>query len=195
MGFLKILAGFIVIVVLLMAGLYGWLGGFAPVKPEKGHRAASDIYYMAYQGPYGSLGKVWAGFAAQIEEAGLPECDALGLYLDPPETPPEETRSVLACHMDRLTAQERQVAAEKFAVFTLPRMEVLYADFPFRNDLSYIVGPVKVYPVLSASLEKSGITPPLTIEEYGPETGRETLRFVLPVDRTRGDYAALVAAF
>lgn len=40
-----------------------------------------------------------------------------------------------------------------YSVLTIPKSKVIYSDFPFRNTMSYMMGPMKVYDIIKLSSE------------------------------------------
>ena len=192
---LKIFAALIVALVAIVAGLYAYMGGFHSVQIARGAVEPMEIAYAAHKGSYATIGESWGDFAEAWEEAGLGPCDALAVYLDPPDTPPEDLRSILACRIDGLNEERRAAAAEAFPTFTTPASPALTASFPYKNELSFVFAPLKVYPEMQKRMQADAITASVGIELYGPIEEIEEIRFATPFDVAEPAYDPLRQAF
>lgn len=179
-----------------LAGFYGYLGGFSAVTVSRGELSQSEIVYALHRGPYKDLHKSWSKFKTEWEAAGLADCEALAIYLDPPGTPEEKLRSVIACRIDSLSKEQKESVKAKLPSFVIPSSRAILSSFPYRNPASYFVGPTRVYPEFQKELTREGITPPVAIETYGSmnQPARE-IGFAMPLESQRADYAKLMDAF
>ena len=178
-----------------LIGMYAYLGGFRPVTVSRGEQSSAEIVYSTHRGPYKDLHKSWSKFKAEWEAAGLADCDALAVYLDPPGTPEEKLRSIIACRIDSLPAEQKAGIKAKLPSFTIPRSRAILSSFPYRNPISYFIGPTKVYPEFQKALSNEA-TPPVAIETYGSMSRpAEEIGFSMPLESSRADYAKLIDAF
>ncbi len=192
---LKPAGAIIVFAIAALGALYTWLGGLLRIEIEKGTFGPAEIVFATYRGPYQDIGEAWAAFQADWEAAGLETCDALAVYLDPPDTAPEKLRSVIACRIDALPADQSARLRDRFASFTLPGTTAYLASFPYRNNLSYMLGPMKVYPAMEKRLAEDGVTPPVGVETYGVMGGADAIGFVIPYGVGAEAYQPLFDAF
>lgn len=195
---MKFLGYVVVIIAVLLgaaAGLYGYMGGFQAVRIGKETFGPAEIAYSTHVGPYRKLGESWGGFLAAWDKIGVGPCDSLGVYLDPPSTPEDKLRTVIACRIDALSEEDKAKVRAALPGFVIPQSEALTASFPFRNDLSFFLAPMKVYPEVQRVMEKEGLSAAVGIELYG-ETGKiKEISFIIPVGVTQADYQALIDAF
>lgn len=192
----KILFTLVAALAIVVLGFYAYLGGLSTVQVTRGEMASMEIVYSLHRGAYKDLHKSWSRFKGEWESAGLKECDALAVYLDPPGTPDEKLRSVIACRVDSLSREEKEKVKGKLPSFVIPRSLALLSSFPYRNPASYFVGPSKVYPAFQRELTADNITPPAAIETYGSMSKpAEQIGFAMPLESKRSDYAKLVEAF
>ncbi len=195
MAILKWIGIVILVVAAAIAGFWAYMGGFASVAVERGTIGPIPIAYTTYRGPYSGIGDAWTGFQSEWEAAGATGCDSLAVYLDPPDTPPEKTRSILACRTDTASAQNAAALQSAFNSFTVPQSNALLAEFPFKNFFSYMVGPMKVYPAIQ-EMWPDNFDPTVAIEIYGDtEAEMEKIGFAVPLDEDPAAYQPLRDAF
>jgi len=195
MGILKWLGLAVIVLLVAGVGLYGYLGGFAPVKIERGSVAGMEIVYTAYAGSYSKIAKSWARFQKEWTAAGLKDCDAVGIYLDPPGTPDAKLRWILGCRIDALSPEEKGSLRSKMSTASLPASDALLSVFPYKNDLSYMLGPMKVYPEMMKRAKADNVTPLLAIELYGPFSAVKDIHFTMPVGTEKSAYQSLFNVF
>ena len=192
---MRILFGVILIIFAVVLGAYAYMGGFKSVEVRDGQLEQIEFAYATHRGPYEKLFEAWTGFEEAWEAAEVGPCNALAIYLDPPETPKEDFRTVLGCRIDDLTPDHVADWRAAFPTFTLPGGPALTADFPYKNEASYFFAPVKVYPALQKVMQERSVNSPLAIEVYGVEGESDTISFYFPLADSRSDYQALEAAF
>ncbi len=181
----------IVVIILVLVGLieYAYLGGFSTVQVAQSEWGPVNIIAYRHKGPYADLRHSWTEFRGQWEKAGLKECESLAVYLDPPETPPEKLRSILGCRLDHLPAAQQAELRKAFLHLTIPRRSGLSASFPFKNVLSFWVGPTKVYPAIHKQFSMmSGATMQVAVETYGHPDRIQEVGFFMPTNATDADF-------
>lgn len=192
----KIIAVVLGVLIAALAGFYAYLGGFSSVTVTRGELNSMEIVYSLHRGAYKDLHKSWTRFQTEWEAAGLSECDTLAVYLDPPGTPDDKLRSVIACRIDSLSKEQKDRVKAKLPSFIIPRSKAVLASFPYRNPASFFLGPSKVYPAFHAELQKDKLTPPVAIETYGSTAKpAESIGFAMPLESQRSDYQKLIDAF
>ncbi|MGV6820371.1 MAG: GyrI-like domain-containing protein [Parvularcula sp.] len=194
-GFLKFIVATVLVLAAALVAIIAWYGGFSPVEVKKGRIGPIEIVYATHKGPYTDLGPSWTAFRAELSDAGLETCDALGIYLDPPETPPEELRSIIGCRIDRLPATDREKLTGYTKIATIPESETVTATFPFKGIPSFFIGPMKVYPAMKKAQLGIDAEPVVAIELYGDETDTDEIIFHVPYGRPASDYQVFFDAF
>lgn len=175
--------------------VYGYLGGFRSIEVSKGEFQSSEIVFSTHKGAYKNLSKSWDTFKAEWEKAGLKECDSLAVYFDPPGTPEDKLRSVLGCRIDALSSQGKTNLKSKLPSFRLPESKALVAKFPFKNVLSFFVGPAKVYPAMKKIMQAEKLHGSVAIETYGPASTNQDMRYYMATETKITDYQKLLNAF
>lgn len=195
MNMLQIVIGLVVLVALTVVGFFGYMGGFKRVHVDNGRFGPLEIVYAKHVGPYKTLGESWRQFQTDVEAAGLTQCDGLSVYLDPPGTPPEQLRTIIGCRIDDMADDQQQVLKEKLPNFVLPQSQAVLASFPFKNDLSFMFAPRKVYPKFEKYINEQGLEPPFAVEMYGQIRTAGTIGFAMPYGLEKSAYQSLFEAF
>lgn len=189
------LLGLLVLLILGGLGFFAYMGGFRAVEVREGPFGPHTIIFATHKGPYENLEQSWEEFQSRWKEAGLKKCNSLSVYLDSPDTPPEELRTILGCTIDELSEEERLHLSEQFPVFTIPAMDSLLSEFPFRNGLSFMFGAMKVYPEFQKIMEERGLRPAVGFELYGDAESIESIEFAMPIREPVETFAPLKQAF
>ena len=192
---MKILAGIIGAIVMLIFSAYAYMGGFYKVKVEQTQSPQMDIIFTTHLGPYENLSQSWDAFYADLITADLTDCSGLGVYLDSPDTPPEEIRSIIGCDISSLDEGVKLSLQSKFSSFTLPSGTMVTGTFPFKNEMSYFLAPMKVYPAFQRELNVEELTLPVAIELYGKQGESDQIIFMAPLNLGTEDYQPLFDAF
>ncbi len=196
MAFLKWIGVAAALIVAAGAGFWAYMGGFASVAVARDSVGPVTVAYTTYRGPYQGLSDAWTRFQSEWEAAGAGDCDSLAIYLDPPDTPPEALRSVLACRTDTASANDAAALQAAFASFTIPQSNALRAEFPFKNFFSYMIGPMKVYPAMQDEMDSDDFEPTVAIEFYGSTSAHmDKIRFAIPTNADADAYQPLRDAF
>jgi hypothetical protein len=192
---LKVLLGLLGVFLAAVVGLYGYMGGFTKVDVTQKVFDTEEIFYTTHKGPYEKLEESWTPFVEKYQALGIKDCDALSVYLDPPNTPPEELRTIIGCRMGELDDEVKARVAKNFSTTVLPEAPSYYGSFPYKNDFSFMFGPMMVYPAFQKLIAVGQINPSVSIEDYGYDKGRSEIYYYMPAQKTVSDYQALFDAF
>ena len=192
---IKIFGYIILLFILFIIGFLFYMGGFSKIEISRGDFGPTEIIFSTHRGAYRNIGNSWNKFQKDLETANLKECDALAIYLDPPGTPEDQLRSILACKIDALPEESKLSLKTKFKSFTIIKSEAVLSKFPFKNYFSYMLGPMKVYPKFTQYLETEKIQPVVAYELYGVMDKTKEIEFVMPLGTTKEIYQSLYDAF
>lgn len=191
-------------------GFAHYLGAFRKASVERSEFGPISFIYGTHAGPLGKLPVSWSSFLEEIESAGIKRCSALAVYLDPPhggsrggsQAGAGKRRVILGCRLGNMDSETRKLAQEAFPSFDLPKLQVLSATFPFkRNFASFFVGPMKVYPAMTAQISENNREHFVSIEIYslvdakGVVRANEHTLFAIPVDYPRDLFTQLDQEF
>jgi hypothetical protein len=172
-----------------------YLGGFQSVVVDEVDFPTTEIGIYLHKGSYKKIGDSWMKFDTSWKEISGEKCHGLALYFDPPGTPEDQLRSVLGCDLTKIPKEKQALVKEKFQSFVIPASKALHASFPFKNKLSFMLGPIKVYSAMNKTLSGTNITPALAIESYGVYEKMKQIEFYMPKDLKRESFDSLLKLF
>ena len=155
---------------MLLVLLY-FMGVFLPVRFQSKQLGPFYYLYLPHQGPYRDVRQSFQKLTESLTGTPFAEMPRAGIYYDDPEKIPQ-TRlrsrvAVLLSETDSAQAKELSQKTElRFGV--IPRQKFVTTQFPLRNDLSILLGILKVYPALKEYM-KSHNWPEYTYKEIDYE--------------------------
>ncbi len=157
-----------IIVVLIFLSLLGpllYLGGFKNIVPSELEIPGMNLVYVKNIGSYYEVGPVMNKVYEDLKAVGIESTVGAGIYLDNPQkTPKQELRSLVGSIVsdnDALKAKEAN-----FSILKIKTGKGVMAEFPYKNILSYMLAPMKIYPEMQKYLEKNEIVPEGSLELY-----------------------------
>lgn len=146
-----ILLGILVILALINRWYLGWFSSFEAKEQNMGP------YTMAYVSFVGEYGKVWPSMTKVYEAlsgAGIVSMTGAGIYYDDPAVVSwVELKSDVGAIID---PQDVNTLANNkgMLIKTLPAGNKIVVEFPMKNTVSYMIGPMKVYPVIAKYMKE-----------------------------------------
>ena len=164
-------------VVLLTSSTVGFLyyiGFFMNLEVKEGMEGGYLLGGFYHMGPYEEVGETFMKAKAAADSLGFPTDTLIGCYFDDPNTVAADSLqsfigAVVASGDFSYVGNIDPGHLEIHAIF---EGEALYVDFPFKNDLSMIVGAIRVYPFLTKEAEKRGFETGQVYEIYTENTIR-----------------------
>lgn len=139
----------LVVIVVLILLFVVYMGIFSKVSVEEKKMGPYIYAYVKHTGPYTEVGAPMMELSNKMKEAGFNSVDGIGIYYDDPEkTPKEELRSDIGLIIRIEDMEKVELNKDKFDFSILEEKDYLTAEFQIKNSLSYIIGPMKVYPLL-----------------------------------------------
>ncbi len=188
----KILLSLLIIFLIGAGAFYAYMGGFQKIEVTRSKFGPVEIIYAQHRGPYKELGVAWSQFQKQWEAAGLKRCESLAIYLDPPGTPEDKLRSILGCQLDGLSEEQQAKLKAKLPTFVIPASQGFASTFPYKNMLSFFLGPKKVYPEFQALMKRENVKEPVAIEVYGVEGEIEGIWYFMSSSLGVGDFGGVL---
>lgn len=157
----KMLVTLIVIVLAIPAIMVlalAWTGFFKNAEITEKEMGPYFMVYEDHTGPYKGTAKIMDRLYYQLlEDDKVETFSGVGIYYDnPKETPKNELRSKAGCIIEPADAEKVKQLGSKYKTLEIPRKKYVTAEIPFRGGLSVFAGIVKVYPAISAYMEKKG---------------------------------------
>ncbi|MFC1501142.1 hypothetical protein ACFL58_01675 [Elusimicrobiota bacterium] len=108
------------------------------------------IAYEDYMGPYKNTGKVFETVYNNLMADGIETTKGLGIYYDDPQkVPAEKLRSRCGSVVEENDIPKLMLMEKKYNIATINQAQSVVIEFPIKNNLSYMMGPMKNYPVLT----------------------------------------------
>lgn len=160
MKILKISAISIAVIIILLFIFLAYLGMFASYQVVEKPTGPYLIAYESFTGPYYETGKVFDRVYTSLKEDGISTERGIGLYYDDPaQTPAEELRSDCGVIIEDKDLEAFNKVKADYQTMAVPQAERLVVEFPKKNAFSYMIGPMKVYPIIAEYMEKRGYQP------------------------------------
>ena len=166
----------------LIVGGYAYGGGFQKLRVETTELPAKAVAGLAYTGPYETMFASFEKANRLLDSLHIPAGPGIGWYLDDPSAvDPKKCRGLygraLTAPLD--PTQQASLRAAGLQTDTLPAGKALVVHFEAKNSLSYMIGALRAYPMLTEATQtgRHGI-PTAVFEQYdGTHT---TYTFVFP---------------
>jgi hypothetical protein len=108
------------------------------------------IVTKRFVGAYHKVGPTMDEVDSWLRENGVESTKGVGLYYDDPaETEEIELRSDVGNIVENVNEETLVKIRERFEVKEIPKTESAVIEFPIKSPLSYMIAPIKSYPVLT----------------------------------------------
>jgi len=158
----KILKIVLWVIALLTAALVIWLyymGFLANLEVVERDAGPYTLVYEDYIGPYQNTGSIVQAVYDRLAKDGIKPANGFGIYLDDPsKVKASQLRSQVGCVITDKELPAFYRVARNYKVIGWKKGKVLATEFPIRNNLSYMLGPIKAYPALMKHMEAKKIT-------------------------------------
>ncbi len=180
---------FIVIAIVFIAAIIGllfYLGVFYPIKLKE--QAVGDywVVYQASVGPYENVGPAMNKICQNLKDDGIETKLSFGVYYDDPKKVDKaKLRSEVGAILDEKYYNRIESLRSKYNIKQLKKRNSLVSEFPLRNDLSYMLGPMKVYPAMDNYCKEKDINIENIKDGFGLEIydmENKKITYILPIE-------------
>lgn len=175
----KIIAVVLFIVIILLLLFLVYMGMFSTVTVYEKEAGPYIYVFKKYIGPYSGTGKVFDEVNTELQSVGIVKETGIGVYYDNPAT---VDASELKSDCGVILAEEDIAKVQKIkdlTIATIPKGIFMTAEFPVKNGLSYMFGPMKVYPAFNVHMGGKKYKPAPGIEIY--EMKNRKILYLMPV--------------
>ncbi|TVQ07366.1 MAG: hypothetical protein EA361_18455 [Bacteroidetes bacterium] len=150
-----------IIIIVAIAGIlllvYAWLGGFRKIQFTVQEAGGEVLAYEPHTGEYKNVGKVIDKMYYDLLNEEKVECfRGFGIYYDNPQkVEKSKLRSDVGNILENPTPELLDQLSGKYNIKTLERQKYLVAEFPYKNQMSIIMGIMKVYPALNKYIRQN----------------------------------------
>ena len=167
---------FIVVLVALLALLafLAYLGIFSPLKVTEQEMGPFTFVYESYVGQYKDTGKVFHKVYQAMLAEGITTVRGIGIYYDDPAiTPKDKLHSDCGVIIETKDyAKLADLKKKNFKIMSLPKEMSVVAEFPLKNPVSLMIGPMKGYPALVKYFQRKGYKWTTPFELYDMPGGK-----------------------
>jgi hypothetical protein len=172
----------VVVSLLIIALAFTWYSGdFTRIKAEETVEGGYKVAGLEFTGSYSKAGKSISEVDKKLKDMGVNCSKGFGIYYDDPKiTPQEKCRSFVGNILeekDFYKIPELKLAGLK--IDSIPKSKAVVAVFPAKTFLSYMIGPLKAYPVLSQYINENKYKVTFSLEVYDMPEKRITYMMLL----------------
>lgn len=143
----------IIIIVLLIGRWY--LGGFNKLVAVEKTVPSYIMAYTTFTGNYKDVGPIMNNLYDALSGAGVKFFTGIGIYYDDPAAASgENLRSDVWSIISQEDFDKLDRSSPDYRLKILEWGERVVVEFPYRNSLSYIVWPMKAYPIMNTYIAK-----------------------------------------
>lgn len=159
-----------------------YMGVFSKVSISEQIKGPYTFAYVEHVGPYHEVGKVMMELDNKMRKLGFNSTDGLGIYYDDPKkTPKNKLRSEVGSIITVDDMDKIENNRDKLNFKTIEKQKYLVAKFPIKNILSYMLGPMKIYPAFEKHLKDKNIgVPTKGLELY--DMTNKTIFFMMEIE-------------
>ena len=148
----------LLILLILILALVWYLGVFSKYEVQTKETGPYTVAYKSHVGPYTKVGPIMDQVYKDLVAGDVNPALGYGQYFSNPKvTPKEELRSEVGSIIPESEVSKLDQTGEKYKVKTITKANRLVIEFPIKNMLSYIVGPMKVYPLMMKYMEANNL--------------------------------------
>ncbi len=176
----------IVIILFVFVGIPGLIltqyGLLAKVTLSEKNVGPYLLVYQKHIGAYNEVGPIMDKLFTDLKENfAIETTKGFGLYYDnPQEVDREELRSIVGCIVEDRTIEDLKRVSDKYGVKEYPSSQSVVAEFPYKGQMSILIGIFKVYPKLSTFLKENQYARTPIMELY--DQPNEKIEYISSVD-------------
>ncbi|MDY6968166.1 MAG: hypothetical protein SVR08_05860 [Spirochaetota bacterium] len=167
MSKIKIIIIILIILLIGIAGFLSYMGIFYTPVPSEKMTGPYTFVYEEFIGDYKKTGPVFDKVYKSLQDEGIKTTRALGIYFDnPAETPEDKLRSHCGIIIEENDLNKVPKLKSKYKVGHIGQHDSVVVEFPIKNSLSYMIGPMKCYPVIVKHAKEKGYKMTTAFELY-----------------------------
>lgn len=169
----KAIAMMLIVLAAVAAAFLWYMGMFSSLKAYEAKMGPFTIAYEKFVGPYSKTGAVFTKVYNELSAEGVSTVRGLGIYYDDPsKVSAEALRSDCGSIIEVQNMAAFSKVSKKFLSKTITKSNSVVVEFPIKNALSYMFGPIKAYPALMRYASEKSLKPTMTYEIYDESKGK-----------------------
>lgn len=172
MQFLKIILGFLALLLVAGFGLFVYSGGFSSVDIEERNVGPMKLVFAEHYGDYSHTKEIQDSIYQALKENGVNAEKGFGIYYDDPaNTPTDSLYSLSGCVLEiRDTNKIKTLKRKGFRIEQMNKTPGIVASFPYRTQFSILLGVYKVYPEFKEYRKEHNLQEKPAMEIYTPDS-------------------------
>ncbi len=154
---IKIILGVIICLVLVLVGIYIYYGGNSKVEFQVKGEGGEKLVYQEIKGDYGQTANVIRKLKYDLEQENIKTLNGFGIYYDNPQVVEKsKLHSDAGCILQMCDTSKVFWLRSKFNIKTCPKTNYITTAFPFKGQMSIMIGILKVYPAMMKFVKDNG---------------------------------------
>ncbi len=164
-GIVVIVIVVIAIVCLIVLARYGL---FYSVSVSEKNVGPYLLVYKTHIGDYKSVGPIIGELYYDLKNNySIETTKGFGLYYDnPQEVDKAKLRSIVGCIVEDRSVEDLKKVSNKYGVKEYPSSKSVVAEFPYKGQMSILIGIFRVYPKLGSYIKEHKYPQTLIMELY-----------------------------
>ncbi len=180
--FVIILGGVTAVIILAVVIFLAYLGMFSNYEPTEKEMGPYTFVYEKFVGPYKDTGSVFNRVDKKLNKVGIKSTMGMGIYFDnPSKVDSSKLRSECGSVIGKKDIESFNKVKDSFNVKTVEKSKSVVVTFPIKNGMSYMIGPMKCYPILTKYSKEKGLKLKGNAFELYDIPGK-IIYYVFPVD-------------
>lgn len=179
----KIILVVLGVVIVTALAMFWYAGAFSRLTVQEKICNQYIIAGKTFTGAYHTVSKPMDQVDSLLRSNNIQSTQGFGIYYDDPKsTPKEKCRSFVGNVINASDVQRLQLLKlSDIIIDTIESQPSLIIDFPSRSSLSYMVGPMRAYPLLVSYLTDKNYSPVMVCEIY--DTPEHTTHFIMQIQK------------
>jgi hypothetical protein len=166
--------------VVVIGALLGYLGFFSTYTVVEREMGPYRMVYEDFTGPYEKTGPVMDRIYQSLKDDGIETFKGFGMYYDDPaQVPGEKLRSKVGSIVEEKDWQKLAALKKRYTTIDFPLSRCVVVEFPYRSILSYMIGPMKAYPLLGEFMNTNNYQADYGLEIY--DVPGKKIYYAMPV--------------
>ncbi|MBN1621779.1 MAG: hypothetical protein JW871_04230 [Endomicrobiales bacterium] len=154
---IKIALGVIAAGIIGLISFLFYMGVFSTPEVTEMETGPYTIVYEEFIGDYKKSGQVFERVGKAMEKEGIKTTRGFGIYFDDPKmVPADKLRSHCGLVIEGDNLKMVPELKKKYNIQVIDKSNRIVIEFPIKNMLSYVIGPMKCYPAFSEYSKEKG---------------------------------------
>jgi hypothetical protein len=162
------IVGVLIVLLLMTAAVFLWyMGFFSTLQVNEQEMGPYTYVFERFIGPYWETEQIFKKVEHSLKAEGIASDKAIGIYYDNPAVVlKDKLRSDCGLVLEDKDLPRVPDLKKKYSVATIAKKMCIVVEFPMKNKLSYMFGPMRAYPALLKYMQDKGYKMAVPFELY-----------------------------